>query len=303
MIDILIIGAGPAGLTAAIYAQRAGLKTIVLDKLMYGGQIAITNEIENYPAIDEITGPEFSNKLYNQAMKQGTDVKFEEVTAVDFSGDPKKVITTSNTYEAKCVIIANGVERRKLGVDGEESHIGKGVSYCATCDGSFFRGKEVAIVGGGNTALEDALFLANGCKKVHLIHRRDVFRAENALVKSVLNKNNIEIIYDSTVTKIEGEPLVSAVTIENTKSNTKTELAISGVFVAIGLEPKNGLFKDVLEMDEGGYLIADENCATKVRGVYVAGDSRTKKYRQIITAAADGAVAALEAANLINTEE
>lgn len=303
MVDILIIGAGPAGLTAAIYAQRAGLKTLVLEKMFYGGQIAITNEIENYPAINKITGPEFSNNIYNHAMEQGTEIRFEEVISVDFSGEIKKVTTIKETYEAKCVIIANGVERRKLGVEGEESHIGKGVSYCATCDGSFFRGKDVAVVGGGNTALEDALFLSNACRKVYLIHRRDSFRAEKALVRSILNKENVEILYDTVVTKIAGDPLVSTASLENKKTGVTSELAVSGVFVAIGLEPKNEIFKGILNLDDGGYIVADEHCATNVKGVYVAGDTRMKKYRQIITAAADGAVAALEAANLINTQE
>ena len=211
MTDVIIIGAGCAGLTAAIYAQRAGLSTILLEENFYGGQIAISNEIENYPAIPSITGPELAQQIYAQAKSLGAQIRFETVTQAELSANPKVVTTHTERYKAKAVIIANGVKRRKLGCPGEEAFTGRGVSYCATCDGAFFRGKDVAIVGGGNTALEDALYLANVCRTVYLVHRRDAFRGEKALADRVRQKENIKIQYDSAVSKIRGESAVSSV--------------------------------------------------------------------------------------------
>ncbi|MDI0264888.1 thioredoxin-disulfide reductase [Clostridioides difficile] len=302
MVDIIVIGAGPAGLTSAIYAMRAGLSVTVFEKSIYGGQVASTSEVENYPAVQKISGVEFSNNIYNQAIAQGVDIQFDEVEEINLEGKIKVVKTSSGEHKAKAVILANGVERRKLGCEGEENFTGRGVSYCATCDGAFFKDKEVAIVGGGNTALEDALFLANNCTKVYLIHRRDSFRGEEVLEKSVKARKNIEILYNHGVEKIEGEKTVSNIEVKNLKTEEKRTIDVSGIFIAIGLKPNNKMFENVLDLDEGGYIISDESCTTSVEGVYVAGDSRTKFLRQIITAASDGAIAAVQAANYINIE-
>lgn len=298
--DVLIIGAGPAGLTAAIYALRAGFQAVVFDKNLYGGQVATTSEVENYPAIEKISGPDFSINLYNQAMAQSAEIRFEEVTGVELRGDAKHVFTAQDEYQGKTVIIANGAQRRKLKCEGEERLTGRGVSYCATCDGAFFKQKEVAVVGGGNTALEDALFLSNLCSRVHLIHRRDEFRGERMLAESVKKQGNIHIHYHSEVAEILGEQTVTQVRIKDTQTQAMDTLPVSAVFVAIGLEPDNRLFAELLPLDPGGYLIAGEDCQTTLPGVYVAGDSRTKQLRQIITAAADGAVAGVQAGNFIN---
>lgn len=300
--DVLIIGAGPAGLTAAIYALRAGFKVIVFDKGLYGGQVAITSEVENYPAIEKVSGPDFSINLYNQAVAQGAQIRFEEVQRVSLQGEWKQVFTSQEEYQGKAVIIANGAQRRKLKCEGEQRLTGKGVSYCATCDGAFFKQKEVAVVGGGNTALEDALFLSNLCSHVYLIHRRDEFRGEKRLASSVMEQKNITILYHSEVEQILGEDKVTAINVRNNQEQTRQTVPVSAVFVAIGLEPDNHLFADVFPTDQAGYLIAGEDCLTGIPGVYVAGDSRTKVLRQIITAAADGAVAAVQAGNYMNWE-
>ncbi|MCC0636310.1 MULTISPECIES: thioredoxin-disulfide reductase [unclassified Clostridioides] len=302
MVDIIVIGAGPAGLTSAIYAMRAGLSVTVFEKSIYGGQVASTSEVENYPAVQKISGIEFSTNIYNQAVDQGVDIQFDEVERISLEGKVKIVKTASGEHKAKAVILANGVERRKLGCVGEKEFTGKGVSYCATCDGAFFKNKEVAIVGGGNTALEDALFLANNCTKVYLIHRRDDFRGEEVLEKSVKARKNIEILYSHGVEKIEGEKTVSRIEVKDLKTEEKRTIDVSGIFIAIGLKPNNKMFENVLELDEGGYIVSDESCTTSVEGVYVAGDNRTKFLRQIITAASDGAIAAVQAANYINVE-
>ncbi|MCC0638773.1 MULTISPECIES: thioredoxin-disulfide reductase [unclassified Clostridioides] len=302
MVDIIVIGAGPAGLTSAIYAMRAGLSVTVFEKSIYGGQVASTSEVENYPAVQKISGIEFSTNIYNQAVDQGVDIQFDEVERISLEGKVKIVKTASGEHKAKAVILANGVERRKLGCVGEKEFTGRGVSYCATCDGAFFKNKEVAIVGGGNTALEDALFLANNCTKVYLIHRRDDFRGEEVLEKSVKARKNIEILYSHGVEKIEGEKTVSRIEVKDLKTEEKRTIDVSGIFIAIGLKPNNKMFENVLELDEGGYIVSDESCTTSVEGVYVAGDNRTKFLRQIITAASDGAIAAVQAANYINVE-
>lgn len=293
MTDVIIIGAGPAGLTAALYAARAGLSVLVFEKNIYGGQVALTNEVENYPAIEYITGVEFSMSLYKQVVKQNVEVRLEEVKRVDFSDDIKKIFTDSGEYEAKTVIIANGVKRRKLGCEGEAQFSGRGVSYCATCDGAFFKGKDVAVVGGGNTAIEDALFLSNICNSVTVVVRRDKVRAERLLFESAKAKTNINFMYDAVVTEICGKS--GSVSYVNVKNNTSTEnlkLDVAAIFIAIGLEPSNGIFSEFVELDEHGYIVADETCLTNLPGVFAAGDTRTKALRQIVTAAADGAVAA-----------
>lgn len=296
--DILIIGAGPAGITAAIYAVRYGFTVSVFEGLSVGGQIATTNEVENYPGIERIAGFEFSQKLYNQAKDMDAEFFTENVIAVNFDEDIKTVTTDKNTYAGKTVIIATGAKRRKINCIGESEFTGKGVSYCATCDGAFFKNKDVAIVGGGNTALEDALFLANICNKVYLIHRRDEFSAMKMLSNAVKNHKKIEILYNSNIDEIIGEKFVTSIRI--LQDGNEIVKDVSGVFVAIGTEPDNGIFSKYVTLNKTGYIVADESCETSAKGIYAAGDCRTKQLRQIVTATGDGAVAAFMAANYLN---
>ncbi len=298
-IDVIIIGAGPAGLSAAVYARRAGLEVCVLESNIYGGQIINTPEVENYPAISRLTGPEFAMALYNQASEHGAKILLEGATKVELLGETKRVHTAGGVYEAPTVIIANGVVRRKLGCPGEEEFSGKGVSYCATCDGAFFRDKEVAIVGGGDTALEDALFLAANCKKVTLIHRRDEFRGSKILVNSVLAGENIEIAYDTVVEKIVGDGRVSGAVLRNKLTDKTTEIALEAVFVAVGLIPQNDILVGQITLDAQGYVVAGEDTLTNISGVFAAGDTRTKGLRQLVTAASDGSIAATAAAQYL----
>ena len=301
MHDIIIIGAGPAGITAAIYALRAGVSVTIFDRNLYGGQAAITAQIENYPAIKSITGAMFAQKLYQQAIDLNANILFEEVTSVDFSDAFQTITTNKNTYTAKTVIVATGVKRRELNCEGEKEFAGKGVSYCATCDGAFFRNKNVVVVGGGNTALEDALFLSNQCKNVTLIHRRDTFRAEKYLVDAVLSRDNITILYDSNVKNINGNHVVNAIDVYHTKQNQITTIETDGIFIAIGYEPDNEMVSHYLNVNTEGYIVSNEYCHTNIEGVFVAGDTRTKPLRQIITACADGAVAGVSAVSYIST--
>lgn len=299
--DILILGGGPAGLTAALYAKRAGVSVLVLEKTIYGGQVINTPTVENYPGIPTITGVDLAMALHDQVTGLGVEVRLEEPVSYRLDTDPKVVTTARGSYEAKTVILANGVKRRRLGCPGEERLAGRGVSYCATCDGAFFAGKVTAIVGGGNTALEDALFLSNHCSAVHLIHRRDSFRGSAILAQAVQKRENIVLHYDTVVEEIRGEDKVSGLALKNVKTGEETSLPVDGVFVAVGLMPDNGPFAGQVELDEAGYIKAGEDCRTSQPGVYAAGDTRTKAVRQIVTAAADGAVAALGAAGIVGT--
>ncbi len=299
MYDIIIIGAGPAGLTAAIYACRAEKRTLVLEAKSYGGQIINTPDIANYPVAPGISGFEFATTLYNQAKDLGAEIRFEKAVGVE-DGAVKIVRTPQNTYEAKAVILATGAENRKLGVDGETELTGKGVSYCATCDGNFFRKKDVAVAGGGNTAVEDALYLADLANKVYLIHRRDAFRADAAMVSKLKEKENVQLVLNSTVTKLVAETRLKAVEVTDKVSGKVTTLPVQGLFVAVGQVPENENFKALVELDAGGYAVAGENCHTKTPGIFVAGDNRTKEVRQLVTAASDGAVAATEAIRFLN---
>lgn len=298
MEDLLIVGAGVAGLTAAIYARRANLSAVVFDGNLYGGQIAITPEIANYPGIAKITGADFAMQIYDQAVALGAEVRFEAVESVTLEGPVKKITTSAGEVQGRALIIANGVQRRKIGCPGEEPFSGRGVSYCATCDGALYKGKEVCVVGGGNTALEDALYLAGGCSKVHVIHRRDEFRGDPSLADAVLRTPNIQVHWNSVVSEIQGEKSVGKVVL--TENGEPLEVPVSGVFVCIGLQPENGLFSSV-PLDETGYFAAGEDCKTPLPGVFVAGDCRSKPLRQIVTAAADGAVAAFQAGNYIRS--
>ncbi len=294
MYDIIIIGAGPAGLTAAIYARRASKKTLVLEAKAYGGQIINTLDIENYPAEENISGFDLATKMYNQAKNLGAEFAFEPVIKIQDQGDKKSVTTDENTYEAKAIIIATGSEDRKLGLSNEDELIGKGLSYCATCDGAFYKGKTVAVNGGGNTALEDALYLSDIADKVYLIHRRDEFRGDKLLVERLKTKDNVEFILSSTITKLNADQKLDSIEITNTNGNTKT-IAVDGLFVAIGRTPATATFKDVVKLDKSGYIIADEDCHTSAPGIFVAGDNRAKDVRQLVTATSDGAIAATEA--------
>ena len=299
MNDVVVIGAGPAGLTAAIYALRAGLEVTICEKNIYGGQMSIIDTIENYPGFLKISGMDFSSTIYEQVMKLGSRFVFSEVTKVDFSGEEKCISTLSEgDICAKTVIIANGLKRRFLGCKGEREFAGRGVSYCATCDGAFFKGKSVIVIGGGNTALEDALYLSNICRKVTMLVRNDHFRGENLLVDAVNNAENIEVIFESNLKEISGKDFVESALIEGSNGDIK-EISIDGVFIAIGYQPDNDLYKNKIKMNASGYFIANETCETNIPGVYVAGDCRVKPLRQIVTAMADGAVAGSAAAAFI----
>lgn len=298
MFDIIIAGAGPAGMSAAIYGLRAGKTVLLLEEKSYGGQIINTPEVENYPGIKSVSGFEFATNLFEQVKALGAEIIYERVEQIRDEDNLKKVITNKNIYEAKSVILATGAKNRPLGIAGEEDFVGKGVSYCATCDGMFFRGKNVAVVGGGNTALEDAGFLANYCSRVYLIHRRDSFRGEESLVKKLKEKDNVTFVLNSNVSAIIGKDRVEGITVKNTVDNSLEDIEVSGLFVAIGQMPDNNIFKDVVRLDEKGYIVAGEDCVTVTSGIYAAGDCRTKDVRQLATAAADGAVAGLKASEL-----
>ena len=295
MYDIIIIGAGAAGMTAAIYARRANKSVLVLEKNNYGGKIINTLDIENYPGEEHISGYDFSTKLYNQIISLGAVVKQEEVTKVSIKNNLKVIETSNNKYTSKALIIATGSSNRKLSLENEDKLIGKGISYCATCDGAFFKDKDVSVVGGGNTALEDALYLSNIVNKVYLIHRRDQFRADNVLINKVLEKSNIEIIYNSNITKINGNDKLESIILNNDQ-----ELRVDGLFIAIGQDANNNIFKDIINLDENGYIITNELCHTNQEGIFAAGDNRSKDLRQLVTATSDGAVAATEAIKYLN---
>lgn len=291
MLDVIIIGSGPAGLTAAIYAMRAGLTALVLEKQpMSGGQILNTVDVDNYPGMPGIGGFELGKSFRDHAEKLGARFETAEVTGIEAAGETEKVvITDKGRHRSRTVVLAMGAAHRLLGVPGEEMLKGMGVSYCATCDGAFFRGKTVAVIGGGDVALEDALFLARGCEKVYLIHRRDALRGAKSLQQKVFDTPNIEIIWDSAVEEIRGEGMVQMLQIINKKTKKLSDISLQGVFIAVGLSPNTKLVRDIVDCDEGGYIRATETGVTSVPGIFAAGDLRTKRLRQIITAAADGA--------------
>ncbi len=300
MYDVIVVGAGPAGMTAAIYARRASKTVLLLEAVSYGGQIINTPDIENYPVEAHISGFDFSQKLYEQTKALGAEFKFEKVVEIKDENGVKTVITNKGSYEGKAVIIATGSENRKLGVEGEDALRGRGISYCATCDGNFYRNKVVAVVGGGNTALEDALYLADLAEKVYLIHRRDSFRGEETTVSRLKERQNVEFIYNSTVTKLIAEKRLKAIEVTDKISGSVREIELNGLFVAVGRVPENQNFANLVELDEAGYIVAGEDCRTKCAGIFVAGDNRTKTLRQLVTATADGAMAATEAVKYIN---
>lgn len=291
--DVIIIGGGPAGYTAALYTVRAGLKTLVLEAVAPGGQMNETTQIDNYPGFPEgIDGFTLGRQMWEAAEKFGAKTKFEQVIGVELSAKEKSVTTTGGSYQAKAVVIATGAGHRHLGLSREEELTGRGVAYCAACDGNFYRGKTVAVVGGGNSAAADALLLSRIAKKVYVIHRRDTLRATKIYHEPLLQAENVEFCWNSEVEQLQGEERLSGVLLRNVQTGESRALPLDGLFISIGRKPATELFAGQLELDENGYIISDESTQTSLPGVYAAGDVRTKQLRQIITAAADGAAAA-----------
>lgn len=290
MYDLLIIGSGPAGLGAAIYGERAGMKLAVIDRSpISGGQVLTTYEVDNYLGMPEISGSDISERFREHADKLGVEFIMAEVTAIENLGATKMVHTDEGDFEAKAIVLATGAAHAMLGVEGEMQLAGMGVSYCATCDGAFFRGRTVAVVGGGDVAVEDAIFLAGICKKVYLLHRRDSLRAADSLQKKLMALSNVEILWNNEVLKIQGEDMVEALTIVNNQTKEEQMLEVNGIFIAVGILPNTKNFQGLVDMDEKGYILADESCATSIPGIFAAGDIRKKALRQIITAVSDGA--------------
>ncbi len=302
--DMIIIGGGPGGYTAAIYAGRGGLSVLVLEQLGPGGQMATTQHIDNYPGFSEgADGFDLAEKMQNQAQQFGAVTKLEPVTELKLEGEIKEVVTLFGRYQGRTVAIATGASPRKLGLAEEDAFVGKGISYCATCDGMFYRGKTVAVIGGGNSAVEEALYLSRLCEKVYLVHRRDSLRADRAGALAVQKQENIEMVWNSVVTGLTGDPetgKLAALTLQDTQTGKTRPLACQGAFVSIGRVPNTQLVKGLLELDPQGYLVADETTRTSLPGVFAVGDVRKKPLRQIITAAADGAVAASFAQEYLN---
>lgn len=301
MYDIIIIGGGPAGLCAAIYARRANKSVLILEKNAFGGQITFSPKVENYPGFESVSGSELADKLVSHVLAQGADVEVENVTAIRTEGDTKIVETEDgNLYEARAVIVANGARHRHLGLENEERFIGDGISFCAVCDGAFYKNKTVALVGGGNSALQEAILLCESCKKVYVIQNLDFLTGEMRLQEILSKRNNVEIITGTVVKEIADTPEFSAITVERTADGTQTTLALDGLFVAIGLVPENDAFESVADLDANGYFAASEDCTTKTEGIFVAGDCRQKSVRQVATATADGAIAAIAACRYID---
>lgn len=300
--DMIVIGGGPAGYTAALYAARSGLSVLVLEKLSAGGQMTNTEQIDNYPGFPEgIGGFELGERMQKGALRFGAENQFSEVKSVELSGQVKIVRTRKKEFQARTVVLAAGAYPRKTGVEGEDRFAGRGVAYCAACDGMFYKDKTVAVYGGGNSAVEDALLLSRICKKVYLIHRRDALRATKVYQDALLG-SSVELVWNSRVTAFLGDKHLTGVEIEDTKTGEKRELSLDGIFVSIGRIPDTGLFEGQVDMDEAGYLIADETTRTNLPGVFAAGDVRTKQLRQVITAAADGAAAAWNAEQYLAEE-
>ncbi|AAM25372.1 MAG: Thioredoxin reductase [Caldanaerobacter subterraneus] len=302
MYDLIILGGGPAGLTAGLYAARSRLKTVLIEKTYLGGQIVNTYQLENYPGYEEITGADLVAKMEAQVRKHGLEIVLEDVESLDITGEIKRVKTANNkVYEAKAIILAMGATPRKLGVPNEDRFIGAGISFCATCDGAFYRDAVVAVIGGGNTAVEDALYLTKFAKKVYIIHRRDQLRATKIEQEKAFANEKIEFIWNTVVVDVEGEYGVERIRLKNVKTGEESTLNVDGVFVAIGYDPNTELVKGIVELDEYGYIITDDDMKTNIPGVFAAGDIRHKLLRQVITAAGDGATAAYAAEKYIES--
>ena len=295
MQDVVIIGGGTAGLTAALYLLRAGKHVLILESEVFGGQISSSPRVENYPGIMQISGSEFTDQLLEQVTALGAQIEMERATSIQERDGMKIVITDEHEYPCKSVIIATGSKHRHLGISQEEDFIGRGVSYCAVCDGAFFRGKETAVVGGGSAALQSALYLSQFCTHVYLIVRRNVFRGEPHLVKTIEQKENISVLYNTIVSALEGDTVLTGLTLKSTDTQTISHLPVTGLFVSIGQAPDNTAFSDILDLDAGGYISAGEDCKTSSEGIFAAGDCRSKAVRQLTTAASDGTISALAA--------
>lgn len=295
MYDIIVVGAGPAGMTAGLYALRANKSVLLLDPKGYGGQIVNAHKLENYPGIPETSGFDYATALYSQVKKLGGVFKREAVLRVE---EDKKVVTNKDTYEAKAVIIATGAQNRKLNLEKEPQYIGKGVSYCAICDGNFYKNKVVAVNGGGNTALEDAIYLADLAKKVYVIHRRDTFRGEKQYLDELQKKDNVEFVLNANIVDLMGGELLEGIKVK--QEDKECELAVDGLFIAIGQEPQGNAFANVVDVNEGGYMKACEDVFTRTEGIFVAGDAREKELRQLTTAVGDGSIAATMAVKFLN---
>jgi len=300
MYDIIIIGAGPAGMTAALYAKQAGKNILVLEKEAYGGQILKADKVKNYPGFNEISGFDFATNLYNQLTNLNVKVKFEEVLEIKSNNDFKEIITKKGNYLCKSVIIAAGAKNRKLNLNNEDNLIGKGVSYCTTCDGMFFKEKTVAVYGGGNSAIDGAIYLSDICKKVYLIYRRENFKVDNNNINTLKEKNNIEIIFNTTIIDLVGENELEAIKLK-TNENEKT-LGVDGLFIEIGYIPVTEMCNNLINTNSKGYIVSNENCTTNIDGIFVAGDIRVKDIRQLTTACSDGTIAALNACKYVNNK-
>lgn len=300
MYDIIIVGAGPAGMTACIYACQAKKKVLLLEKSVYGGQIVIADKVKNYPGFEEISGYEYANKLYNQVKKFNPDIKFEEVLQINNNDDFKEIITSKNSYKSKTVIIATGSKNRKLGLNNEDNLIGKGISYCATCDGMFFKDKIVAIYGGGNNAIDEALYLSDIVNKLYVIYRGKEFKIDSINLEKLKERKNVEFLLNSNIIDIVGKNSLESIIIKNNETNKENTLNLNGLFIAIGHIPVSSMCNNLVNTDKNGYIIANEDCLTNVEGIFTAGDVRIKSVRQLTTACSDGTVAALNAFKYIN---
>ena len=302
MYDIIIVGGGPAGLCAAIYARRANKSVLILEKNAFGGQITFSPKVENYPGFESVSGSELADKLVGQALAQGADVEVETVVSVEPDGITRIVRTEEgNLYESHAVILANGAQHRHLGLSNEEKFIGDGISFCAVCDGAFYKNKTVALIGGGNSALQEAILLSETCKKVYVVQNLDFLTGEVRLQEILAKRGNVEVITGAVVSEILGDAEFTGIVIEKTATGEKQTLTLDGLFVAIGLAPENGAFASVADLDAAGYYDAGEDCTTKTAGIFVAGDCRRKGVRQVSTATADGSVAAIAACRYIDS--
>lgn len=300
MYDIIIVGGGPAGMTAAIYGASARKKVLILEKDSMGGKILKTNKIKNYPGFEEISGFDYSNNLFNQVKKLGVEVKFEEVLKIN---KDKSIITNKSKYNAGAIIIATGSKNKTLNILNEDKFLGKGISYCATCDGMFFKGKNVAIVGGGNSSISEALYLSNIVKNLYVIYRQKEFKFDSIDLETLKKKDNVTFIFNSTVSKLNGNEFIESITVKNNEDNNESDISVDGLFISIGFTPLSSLCEEILELSDNGYIISNEECTTNIDGVFVAGDVRKKSVRQLTTACSDGTIAAIKAFNYLNRKK